>query len=127
MADSVKITFRTGSDSTKFIGTKARLELTRNSIRAFPTDLLPEDLPSNNHGDNAAQHIGVFADSIRSRQQASSGVDDAVRSDVISHLCDIAVRTGEKITWDPAKARIIGGSQEAQAMFRRSMRGPWTL
>lgn len=127
MADGVRITFRPGSDSTKFIGTKGRLELTRNSIRAFPTDLLPDNLPPNNHGNNAAQHLAVFADSIRSRQPASSDVDDAVRSDVISHLCDIAVRTGEKITWEPEKDKIVAGSQKAKAMFSRPMRSPWTL
>lgn len=127
MADGVKISFKTGSDSTKFIGTSARLELTRNSIRAFPTDLVPDDLPANNHASNGAQHIQDFADSIRNRQQASSPIDDAVRSDVISHLCDIAVRSGEKITWDPAKQQITGGSEKARAMMSRPMRQPWTL
>ena len=49
MADGVKITFVPGSDSTKFIGTEGRLELTRNSIRTFPRNLLSRDLPSNDH------------------------------------------------------------------------------
>jgi hypothetical protein len=127
MADGVKITFKPGSDSTKFIGSEARLELTRSSIRAFPQDLLPDDLPPNSHSYNTAQHIQVFADAIRSRQEASSPVGDAVRSDVMSHLCDIAVRTGEKITWDPAKQAIVGGSAKAHAMASRSMREPWSL
>ncbi|MFV2068040.1 MAG: Gfo/Idh/MocA family protein [Pirellulales bacterium] len=127
MADGVKITFKPGSDSTKFIGSEARLELTRNSIRAFPQDLLPNDLPPNSHTQNTARHIQVFADAIRSRHGASSPIDDAVRSDVMSHLCDIAVRTGEKITWDPVKQEIIGGSEKAHAMVGRPMRQPWTL
>jgi hypothetical protein len=125
MADGVTITFKSGSDSTKFIGTSARLELTRNSIRTFPTELLPGDLPANSHANNGAQHIQVFADSIRTRQQASSPIDDAVRSDVISHLCDIAVRTGEKITWDPAAGKITGGSEKARAMMSRPARSSW--
>ena len=127
MADGVKISFKPGSDSTKFIGSKARLELTRSSIRAFPQGLVPGDLPPNNHGQNAARHIQVFADAIRSREEASSPIDDTVRSDIISHLCDIAVRTGEKITWDPVKQEIIGGSEKARAMASRPMRQPWTL
>ncbi|HQZ67206.1 MAG TPA: Gfo/Idh/MocA family oxidoreductase [Planctomycetaceae bacterium] len=127
MADGVKITFKPGSDSTKFIGTKGRIELTRSSIRAFPTELLPAGIPANNHAANVAQHIGGFADSIRSRQPASSPIEDAVRSDVMSQLCDIAVRTGEKVTWDPAKQRITGGSDTAIAMMSRAMREPWTL
>ncbi|TWU34982.1 Inositol 2-dehydrogenase [Novipirellula artificiosorum] len=127
MADGVKITFKTGSDSTKFIGTEGRLELTRNSIRAFPVGLVSEELPSNNHGQNGANHIGVFADSIRSRHPASSPVEDAVRSDVMSHLCDIAVRTGERVTWDPSQQRLVGGSDQAKSMVSREMRAPWTL
>ena len=127
MADGVKITFLPGSNSTKFIGTEGRLELTRSSIRAFPQDLLPDDLPSNNHAQNTAQHIQVFADAIRSRQAASSPIDDAVRSDVMSHLCDMAVRTGDKITWDPVKQKILGGSEKAHAMTSRPMRQPWAL
>ncbi len=127
MADNVKVTVKTGSDSTKFVGTEARLELTRSSIRAFPNDLLQGDLPSNNHGGNIARHIQNFAESIRSRQQASSPVNAAVRSDVMSHLCDIAVRTGEKITWDPAQQQITDGSEKARAMAKRPLREPWTL
>ncbi len=127
MSDGVKISFRTGTDSTKFIGTKGRLELTRSSIRAFPTELLPAEIPANDHAANARQHIGVFADSIRSRQPASSPIEDAVRSDLMSQLCDIAVRTGEKITWDPAKQRIADSSDKAIAMTSRPMHEPWTL
>ena len=127
MADGVKITFKPGSDSTKFIGTKGRIELTRSSIRTFPTELLPAGIPANDHAANVAQHIGVFVDSIRSRQPASSPIEDAVRSDVMSQLCDIAVRTGEKITWDPARQRITGGSDTAIAMMSRAMREPWRL
>ena len=41
MADGVKITFRPGSDSTKFIGTEARLELTRGSFAPFPKTCCP--------------------------------------------------------------------------------------
>ncbi|MCP4173006.1 MAG: Gfo/Idh/MocA family oxidoreductase [Fuerstiella sp.] len=127
MADGVKITFRPGTDSTKFIGTQARLELTRNSIRAFPTELLSEEMPSNSHGQSNVRHVQAFVDSIRSRQPPTSPIDDAVRSDVMSHLCNIAVRTGEKITWDPARQQIIGGSTRAQSMASRPMREPWTL
>jgi len=54
-------------------------------------------------------------------------MNDAVRSDVMSHLCDIAIRTGEQITWDPVKQEIIGGSDKAKAMASRPVRAPWTL
>ena len=127
MADGVKITFVPGSDSTKFIGSEGSLELTRSSIRANPTTLIDAELPGNNHGMNAANHIQNFVDAIREGGQTSSHVEDAMRSDIMSHLCDIAVRTGEKVTWDPKKQQLVGGSQKARHMVSRPMRSPWTL
>ncbi|MBN1852383.1 MAG: Gfo/Idh/MocA family oxidoreductase [Pirellulales bacterium] len=127
MADHVKITFRPGSDSTKFIGSEGSLELTRSSIRANPTELLDKKLPNNDHARNAASHIQEFADSIRNGEQTKSHIVDAMRSDIISHLCDIAVRTGEKLTWDPKQEQLVGGSEKAIGMLHRAMRSPWTL
>ena len=49
------------------------------------------------------------------------------KRDIISLLCDIAVRTGEKITWDPKKQELVGASEKAKAMLTRPMRAPWTL
>ena len=57
---------------------------------------------------------------------ARDDVDDAVRSDVVSHVSDIAIRTGRKITWDPAKEEIVG-DEGASRMLSRAMRDPWQL
>lgn len=127
MADGVTITFKPGSDSTKFIGTDARIELTRGSLRTYPRTLLPPDLPGNDHQNNVTNHIQCFINAIRSREETSSPIDDSVRSDVMSHLCNIAVRSGEKVTWDPRKQQLIDGSEMAQAMITRPMREPWML
>jgi hypothetical protein len=55
-----------------------------------------------------------------------SNIVDAVRSDNISQLCDIAVRLKRKVTWDPKKEQIVGDA-EAAKMLSRPMRAPWTL
>jgi len=67
-----------------------------------------------------------FIECVRSRQTPVSNIDDAVRSDIISHISDIAVRTGRKITWDPVNEQIIG-DVEAARMLTRTMRSPWQL
>ncbi len=72
-------------------------------------------------------HSGNFAQAIKARKAPVSNIRDAVRSDVISLLCDIAVRTGQKVTWDPAKKELVKPSADAQAMLSREMRAPWTL
>ncbi|MBN2291712.1 MAG: Gfo/Idh/MocA family oxidoreductase [Pirellulales bacterium] len=126
MSDGLKITFTHGNDSTKFIGTEGKLEMMRWGLRAAPQSLLPE-WPKFSHAGNVGNHIKSFVDSIRSRKESSSPIGDSVRSDIMSHLCDIAVRTGEKVTWDPKKEQLVNASEKAKAMLSRPMRKPWTL
>lgn len=67
-----------------------------------------------------------FIECVKSRKTPVSHVDDAVRSDIISHVSDIAIRVGRKIKWDPVKEEIIG-DDEARSMCTRAMRAPWRL
>ena len=64
---------------------------------------------------------------MKARGRPVSHIDDAVRSDIISLLCDIAVRTGRKITWDWKKEAIIGDEEAARMGDFRTMRDPWTF
>ena len=132
--NDVELIFKPGGDRTKFIGPDGWIQIARGGGRcgssdpAFhpvsPTEAVVADdkslQVSTNHSDN-------FVQAIKSRKDPVSNVRDAVRSDIISLLCDIAVRTGEKITWDPQKQELTGGSAEAKAMLTRPMRAPWTL
>lgn len=65
-----------------------------------------------------------FIECVRTRQTPVSHVDDAVRSDIISHVCDVAIRSGRKITWDPIREEIVGDPQ-ASRMLARATREPW--
>jgi predicted dehydrogenase len=67
-----------------------------------------------------------FIECVQSRETPVSNIDDAVRSDIISHISDIAIRTGRKITWDPIKEEIIG-DPEASRLLKRAVRGPWLV
>jgi predicted dehydrogenase len=123
----VTMTFRPGHDSTKFIGTDGWIRIWREGWDAEPKSLLREVAgPKDVHLAASTNHYQNFVESVKSRRPPVSTLDDAVRSDVISHLCDIAVRLDRKLTWDPNKAEIVGDS-EAAAMLHRPMRAPWTL
>jgi hypothetical protein len=74
----------------------------------------------------SSRHDQNFVDSVKSREPAVSPIEHAVRSDIISHMCDIAVRSGRKIIWDPDKEEIVGDRQASQ-LLRRPMRPPWSL
>jgi hypothetical protein len=53
-------------------------------------------------------------------------LDDAILSDCISHMGDIAIRTARKITWDPVKGEVENDA-EANALFIREMREPYNV
>ncbi len=134
MLGDVKLIFRPGADRTKFIGDQGWIQVARELARnvasdpafdpkspAKPVEPNDKSLPvSTNHSQN-------FIEAIKAGKPAISHVRDAVRSDIISLLCDIAVRTGEKITWDPQKRELVKPSAAAKALASRKMRSPWTL
>ena len=127
LGDGVKMTFKPGGDSTKFIGPDGWVRVWRNGIDAEPKSLLGSKIgPNDVHLIESRNHRQNFIDSIRSRKPTVSPLEHAVRSDTISLLCDIAVRTKRRIVWDPKRATIVGDAEAAKMMYRE-MRPPWTL
>jgi hypothetical protein len=134
MLGDVRLIFRPGADRTKFIGDQGWIQVARELARngasdpafdpkqpAKPVEPQSDSLPvSTNHSQD-------FIQAIKENRPAVSHVQDAVRSDLLSLLCDIAVRTGEKIVWDPQTRSLVNPSAEAKAMLSRPMRSPWTL
>ena len=130
----VDLIFRPGADRTKFIGSDGWIQVARSTNRNLASDpaLVPtkpaEPLTPNDESLQVSRsQSGNFAEAIKSRKTPVSNIRDAVRSDVISLLCDIAVRTGKKVAWDPTKKELVNPSADALAMFSRKMREPWTL
>ncbi len=125
--DGVRMTFTPGGDSTKFIGSDGWVRIWRGGIDAEPKSLLTSKIgPNDVHLINSPNHYQNFIDAVKSRKPTVAPLDQAVRSDTISQLCDIAVRTKRKITWDPKKTAIIG-DDEATRMMHRELRAPWTI
>jgi predicted dehydrogenase len=123
----VTMTFKPGEDSTKFIGPDGWVDIRRRGIDADPKSLLTEKLGSSDVTlPQSPRHDSDFLRAVKTRQPAISTLDHAVRSDIISHLCDIAIRTGRKITWDPAQ-EVIVSDPEASKMCTRPMQAPWAL
>ncbi|MHC4200706.1 MAG: Gfo/Idh/MocA family protein [Planctomycetota bacterium] len=126
-ANGVEMRFTPGGDSTKWIGEKGWVRVRRGGLSTEPKSLMkstigPDEIhlvASRNHGQN-------FLDAVKTRTPAVSPIESSVDSDTISHLSDIAVRTGRKIRWDPKKEKIIG-DEGAARMLNRAMRSPWRL
>ena len=72
-------------------------------------------------------HFGNFLDCIRSRQQTVSHFEAALRSDTISHLSEIVIRTKSPLKWDPKTEKIVDGKPEQTALLDRPMRDGFTI
>jgi hypothetical protein len=126
-ANGLKVTFKPGGDNTKFVGTEGWISVARGGWDAEPKSLLQADLgPNATRLYESRNHYQNFVDCIKSRKDPVSPIEDAVRSDIVSHLGDIAIRCKRKITWDWDKEAIVGDA-EASKMLSRPLREPWTL
>lgn len=112
---------------TTFVGSEGWVSVDRGGIYASDASLLsltiaPDDL----HLHTSNDHMQDFLNCIKSRSLPAAPIEAAIRSDTISHLCDIALRTGRKIVWDPEKEEIVG-DEKANRYLTRPMRQPWRL
>ena len=126
-ASGVEFTLKPGGDKTTFVGTQGWIAPSRGGIIAEPASLLKTTLkPDGVHLLQDNHHYRNFLTAVLSRKTPASDIDSAVQSDFISHLGDIAIRTGRRIKWDP-KAEQIVGDEGASRMLTRALRPPWAL
>jgi len=74
----------------------------------------------------SSNHQLNFLDAIQGKVESVSDLDSAIRSDIICHLSDIAIRTGKEVKWDVAKESIVGDDRQV-AMMKRAMRPQYDL
>ena len=112
---------------TLLVGDKGWVAVTRGGWKLFPDTLykVAKD-PGDVKLQVSASHTGDFVSAVLGRTQPVSNLKSAVLSDIICHLCDITIRTGRPVTWDPKKETIVGDAEAAKRMSR-PMRKPWTL
>ena len=110
-----------------FEGADGWVHVDRGFLETSPVELKDEKLgpgdvrlyESNNHQQN-------WLDCIRSREKPICDVEIGHRSVSICHLCNIAIRTGRKLEWDPVAERIVN-DEGANRWLSRPYRAPWSL
>jgi len=117
------------TDGTTFFGEKGWISLTRWTARASNPELnkvlnsFPKDdrgrIISENH-----MHGANFARVIKDEIPEFDPLDEAIISDTVSHMADIAIRTGKEVNWDPNKGTITN-QPEAMKLYDREMRAPF--
>jgi len=110
-----------------FEGTDGSVFVERGVLEAEPRSLLQERLgPEERHLSQGTDHWGGFLECVRTRKTPVSSVDSAVQTDTVCHLCDIAMRLGRKLRWDPVAEQFIDDA-DAGRLLTRSWRSPWHL
>lgn len=112
-------------DGTTFFGTKGWISLSRNSYAASNPSWLKLD-PC--EGDRRVKYhfnyYKTFLHTVNDRSTSITPIDDAVRSDAISHLTNIAIKSGRELTWDPV-AYQLKSPVELDSHTRCQVRGDW--
>lgn len=110
-----------------FVGEKGRIEITRNSFRSDPQNLI-KDVPPKEEVDkwNRAQwqakyHMQDWLEAMRTRRQPLADVEIGHRSISLCHLFGITRQLNRKLHWDPATERFQG-DEEANALLTRPRR-----
>ena len=115
-------------DGTTFFGTKGWISLSRSSASSDIPEIHKKlnDFPkSNGYISSENNSMGqVFIDVVRGKSKELCPLNEAIISDTISHMGNIAIRSGRKVTWDPAKGEVVG-DPEANKLFIRELRGPY--
>jgi predicted dehydrogenase len=130
-ADGVRLVHVDNSKApqgVKFQGTEGSVYVRRGNVLQTTPDTLKTSaiLPHETRLYESRDHAGNFLDCVKSRRRTVSPVEIAHRSTSISLLCDIAMRLGRKVKWDP-DGETFPGDEEANRMLSRTMRAPWQV
>ena len=122
---------RKDENGTTFYGTKGWISLSRHSAESDIPELNKKlnGFPKDGRGRIISEEntMGqMFLDVIRGRIKETCPLDEAIISDTISHMGDIAIRTQREITWDPKQGKVIDDDQ-ANGLYIREMREPYTV
>lgn len=119
---------RISSHGTAFEGTDGWVHIDREGI-----NLQPENLIDANPDEFKLQlarspdHVHNFIQAVKDRSATVSNIDEAVRSDTLCHLSEIAMRLNRKVVWDPHKERFVADEEANLRLLARKMRAPWHL
>jgi predicted dehydrogenase len=117
-----------GTNGVLFRGENGRkLFVSRSLIIASDPAIINEPLPSNAiRLPVTGNHMRNFIECVRSRQQPICNVEVGHRSVTVCHIGNIAIRTGQRLRWNPETERFVD-NEAANRMLGRPMRAPWRL
>lgn len=130
LPDAVDAKERGHDNGVLFLGEDGKwIFVNRGMITASDKKLIDEPLPADalRLQDTHNDHMGNFLDAVRKGDPKLCICPAEVghRSVTVCHLGNIALRSGKKLKWDPAKEQF--DEADANKWLRREMRAPWKL
>jgi predicted dehydrogenase len=118
----------------RFIGDEGWVRVDRSGFWAEPASLLSVPFEPGDDRlyeapatpDPVTSHIADFFRSVRTRQDPGAPVEIGHASSNLGNVCDIALRLGRKLAWDPVAGEFTN-ADDANAMRFRPLRSPWAL
>lgn len=111
----------------RFEGPDGWVRVARGVLEAEPKSLLETSFgPNEVHLYDSKSHVGNFIECVKTRKATVCPIDVAIKSDMICHLSDIAMRLNRKLRWDPGN-EVFADDPEANRMLVRAMREPWRV
>ena len=119
------------SNGTTFYGTKGWISLSRSSAQSnIPEiDQKLNNFPRSKEGWINSENNTMgrrFIAVVQGKEAELCPLDEAMISDTISHMGDMVIRTGRKLTWN-SKAGEVVGDLEANKLYNRAMRAPYLV
>ncbi len=113
---------------TAWYGDKGWIHVRRGGvIQASDPNILKEKVGADeNPLYFSRDHAQNLLDCMKTREETITPAESAHRSISVGLLCEIAMLTGRKLTWDPVKEEFPNDPM-ANRMLRRPFRSPWTL
>lgn len=114
---------------TTFFSKDAWVSVGRYGIRASDPDILKHTFSQNSRRlYESSDHQLNFLECVKTGKDPICNIDAAVRSDTISHLSDIFIRSGEnKLKWNPKNEQLVDPAAGIEKMLVRGYRSPWQL
>jgi predicted dehydrogenase len=117
----------TGKDiGIMFHGPKEWIHVSRGRLSASDPEILREPIGRNEiRLYKSDDHYRNFLDCIRSGRETIAPAEAGHRAISVGHLGEIAIRTGQKLHWDPVAEKFTDGNVYATRLLRKPYREPW--
>jgi hypothetical protein len=113
------------TDGTTFFGSKGWVSVSRAGADASNADWLKlRECEGNRRVLYRNWYYKAFVDSVRERSPSVGPIEDAVRSDALSHLSLLAIKDGGEVVWDPQRYRIES-PRKLRKQMSHPIRSPW--